>query len=315
MRAGILVAACLGLAACGPSSQRPTDGGARDDVDRQESDASDADRAEANDTAVTTAGQDAADAPGVADAQARADTQITMDAPVDVENRNDARLPDDVCATTVAYQSQSPILTVLPGRAGLFVVHADQVVHVSRSGTVHRRLSWPREILAAVWSSDRAVILDRGVLTTLDENLDTLGRLNLIETCVQAVAADKDRVVCGPSNDWERIFYTYEVTTPALIARSQAVTYEGIPMRAVPGRPWFLTQEALFALDATGAASQRIDFSFSTGTQPILPLTFAGNPATLAVDRMGKVFQLQESCQPSCFVAAGAWTNTFFGGA
>jgi len=85
-------------------------------------------------------------------------------------------------------------------------------------------------------------------------------------------------------------------------------------MRAVPGRPWFMTQEALFALAATGAATQRLDFSFGTSTQPALPLTFAGNPATLAVDRVGKVFQLQDSCQPSCFVAAGTWTNTFFAG-
>ena len=316
MRAGIVVAACLGLTACGASSQRPVDAGAHDDADRLGSDATDADGAGSSDTAVTTDGQDAVDAPGAADTQASLDTQAPTDAPVNADgaSRSDVNVPDDVCTTTVAYQTQSPILAVLPGRAGLFVVHADQVVHVSRSGTVHRRLPWPREILAAVWSSNRAVILDRGVLTTLDENLETIGRLNLIETCVQAVAADQDRVVCGPANDWERIFYTYEVTTPALVARSQGITYEGIPMRAVPGRPWFLTQEALFALDATGAAAQRLDFSFSTSMQPALPLTFAGNPATLAVDRTGKVFQLQESCQPSCFVAAGAWTNTFLPG-
>ena len=85
-------------------------------------------------------------------------------------------------------------------------------------------------------------------------------------------------------------------------------------MRVVPGRPWFFTQEAMFALDATGATTQRLDFTFSTSTQPTLPVTFAGNPATLAVDRLGKVFQLQQSCQPSCFVAAGAWTNPFLVG-
>jgi len=310
----MIVVACLTLAACGSSSQRAMDAGARDD-----------DESDARDTAVMTDGQNAADGPAAIDTQAPVDTRGPADAPgnadagndadaLDAGGRTDTTIPDDTCTTTVAYQTLSPILTVLPGRAGLFVVHADQVVHVSRGGTIHRSLPWPREILAAVWSANRAVILDRGVLTTLDENLATLGRINLIESCVQAVAADNDRVVCGPSNDWERIFYTYEVTTPALVARSQGFTYEGIPMRAVPGRPWFLTPDALFALDATGAATQRLDLSFSTSAQPILPLTFAGNPATFAVDRTGKVFQLQPTCQPSCFVAAGTWTSTFLGG-
>lgn len=223
--------------------------------------------------------------------------------------------PSDTCTTGIAYQATARVLSVVPATTGLVIVHPDEVLLVSRSSTVLRRLPWPREILSGISSGERIVILDRGVLTTLDRDLNTLGTVNLVESCVAAVSAGPDWIVCGPGDDWQRVFYTYEIRTPKLAARSQAVTYEGIAMQSVPGRPWFLTKEKLFALDDKGEAKERSRIGFSSTPEVIPPLVFAGDPATHAIDRMNNVFELHIDCQPSCFVKVGMWTTARSGGA
>jgi len=324
-RAGIVMSVCLVVVGCGSSGQQPSDGGPGDvpsgvDGHAETADVPGSDAQDANDASDVADSVDAQDASGPADVADNrdavvgdavvGDTVVSDTVVSDTVVGSDASvIGDDVCVTGIAYRSPSQIRAVLPARTGVVVVHADEVVLASRGGAVLKRLPWPREILSAVWSGGRAVILDRGVLTTFDDGLTMVGRLNLVESCVQAVAADAGRIVCGPANDWQRIFYTYDVVTPVLLARSQGITYEGIPMRAVPGRPWFMTQETLFTLSATGEAQERMSFAFGGTGIPALPLTFAGNPATYAVDRAGKVFQLQDTCQPACFASVSTWTS------
>lgn len=43
------------------------------------------------------------------------------------------------------------------------------------------------------------------------------------------------------ANDWDRIFYTYDAVSGALVASSDPYTYNGIPMRRVPGTDDFVT--------------------------------------------------------------------------
>lgn len=50
------------------------------------------------------------------------------------------------------------------------------------------------------------------------------------------------RFVCGPFNDWDRIFSVFDLTTGALLRHGpEQFTYHGLPMRLVPGTDDFIT--------------------------------------------------------------------------
>jgi hypothetical protein len=127
------------------------------------------------------------------------------------------------------------------GERGVYVVLADAIVLVGRDGAEIARVVAPREITSAAFDGSRLVVADRARLTTYDSGLEELASGDLVETCASSVLVGGGRFVCGPSNDWDRVFYTYDIETGALLASSNTYTYNGIPMRRVPGTDDFVT--------------------------------------------------------------------------
>lgn len=76
---------------------------------------------------------------------------------------------------------------------------------------------------------------------TYDSALGLIGSWDLLEPCFASVLVSGHRFVCGPSYDWERVFYTYDTLTGQLVASSDAYTYKGIPMKRIPGTDDFIT--------------------------------------------------------------------------
>ncbi len=135
----------------------------------------------------------------------------------------------------------SVLIDVFPASSGIFVVFRDTVLLVNRQGQTIQTLAYPREITAAAFDGTTLVIADKAKFTSFDINLTQIVSADLLETCASAVLVSKGRFVCGPQNDWARVFYTYDTGSGALLASSKEYTYNGIPMRRVPGKDDFVT--------------------------------------------------------------------------
>lgn len=144
-----------------------------------------------------------------------------------------------------------------------FVIRSDAVAWFDRAGEPKGTLSWPREITSAAIDGDTLVIADRSAVSTVATGtMEKKLEFFVPEACASAVVISGHRVVCGPSNDWDRVFYTFDLATGKELARSAKYTYNGIPMRRVPGTDDFLTVSTdsspsdfhLYSTDATGMA-------------------------------------------------------------
>ena len=184
----------------------------------------------------------------VVDASGPHDQGVTDDSIIDVGSP-DAGMLDDM--GTVRDAGPPPTVPLVAGdgvlidafvtTAGIVVVLRDQVLLVSRAGGELARWTAPREITSAAFDGTYLGIADGAALTTLTASLEEQGDVFLTEPCASSVIVGQHRFVCGPSNDWDRVFYTYDLVTSMFVASSEPYTYNGIPMRAVPGRDAFIT--------------------------------------------------------------------------
>ena len=93
----------------------------------------------------------------------------------------------------------------------------------------------PRENTAAAFDGEILVVADRARFASYNVMLSRNMEADLVEECASAVLVSDHRFICGPSNDWDRIFYTYDAQTGAFVASSEKYTYNGIPMHHIPG--------------------------------------------------------------------------------
>jgi hypothetical protein len=138
-------------------------------------------------------------------------------------------------------QGTSELVDVLVGESGIYVITTDAVVLYDRAGNEKKRLTAPRQITSVAFDGTQIVVADRAKLTIYDPGLTALISADLLEACAESVLVSGNRFVCGPSNDWDRVFYTYDTKTGRLLASSNKYTYNGIPMRRVPGTDDFVT--------------------------------------------------------------------------
>jgi hypothetical protein len=141
----------------------------------------------------------------------------------------------------VLADSTARLVNLFVNDRGVLVVDAQGVTSYQRSGAVLARYASPREITAAAMDGGQLVVADRAAVVPLSADLVPEKEILVAETCASAVMVSGGRFVCGPSNDWDRIFQTYSVAAGVQIAASQAYTYKGIPMRRVPGTDDFVT--------------------------------------------------------------------------
>lgn len=147
------------------------------------------------------------------------------------------------CLTGSLLQGTQALIDFFVTDPGIIVVRSDAVLLLARDGSISKTVPFAREITSAAYDGTTLVVADRAALTVLDGRLAMGASAFLQETCAASVLVSGNRFVCGPANDWDRIFYTYDVGAPMplLIGMSAPYTYNGTPMRRVPGTDDFIT--------------------------------------------------------------------------
>ncbi len=134
------------------------------------------------------------------------------------------------------------LIDVFPTDTGILIVRADAVLLQGRDGATQKTVSAPRPILSAAFDGTWLVVADAAMITVYSTALESHGTVLLTEGCYSSVLMDGGIFVCGPNEDWDRIFYTYDVKAlRAIASSSQKFTYHGRPMRRVPGTGYFIT--------------------------------------------------------------------------
>jgi len=238
------------------------------------------------------------------------------------------------CAPSATlWSGADTLIDAFPSNDGIIVVTAGAVNVLSRTGMTVKSYTPPRPLTAAAFDGALLVLADAAYVTVMTPTLASKGTILLKEACAAGVMVGAQRFVCGPMNDWDRIFYTYDLVQLALVGTSPKYTYEGIPMRQVPGRDHFVTvgtsgtpaDFSLFRVDALGPvyflgeSPYHGDFAVST------IYAFAGRPATHLVTSEGLMLKLfTPQCLPDstsvlgsgCFVKDGnigtLWANEMF---
>lgn len=154
---------------------------------------------------------------------------------------NDAS-PDATTGAPPLFAGSGDLVELFPIPAGAIVVASDAVVVIARDGS--KKSSWAsgRPITSAAFDGTNLVVADKAEFTVLDASLKVVhAGVALHESCGSSILVDGGRFVCGPSNDWDRVFYVYDVASGALLGSSAMYTYNGIPMHRVHGTNDFVT--------------------------------------------------------------------------
>jgi hypothetical protein len=127
--------------------------------------------------------------------------------------------------------------------AGIIVVDASSVALIGRDAKVIKAVPFARQITAAAFDGTTLVVADAAELTVMSPALDVGPTAFLIDGCGSAVLVGGNYFVCGPNTDVSRVYDTYDVrmNPPTRIASSSPYTYDGVPMRPVPGTNHFVT--------------------------------------------------------------------------
>ncbi len=185
------------------------------------------------------------------------------------------------------------------------------------SGAEVARWNAPRPLTSAAFDGTYLVALDGAKLSTLEPTELTMGASgDLVESCRAAVFVNDGRLICGPANDWDRVFYTYDAASGKLLASSQKYTYNGIPMRRVPSLNAFVTVSVdsspsdfhLYTVGADNAAKFENESPYH-GDFPIDDsYAFDGSPPTHLITAYGLRLKFAVGCGTSntCFVKDGA---------
>ncbi len=140
-------------------------------------------------------------------------------------------------------RGSSKLIDVYAAGTNVWVVDRDGVSRLSLTdGSELARWNAPRPLATSAFDGTHVVAADGAKFSVL--SADTLMAPvegTLVEACAAGVILGDGRFVCGLANDWDRIFYTYDIVSGALLSSSAKYTYNGIPMRAVPGRDAFVT--------------------------------------------------------------------------
>jgi hypothetical protein len=218
MRASSLILTVT-LAACGSTRSTAVDSGSNNDS-----------AVEADGTPPVDAAADAVTMPDATEGD------LMADAPAD------SKVPTGKCGPAGMLSSGSePVIDLFVVPAGVIVVRSQSLSLIERDGTVIANIAAPREITAAAFDGTHLAVADMAMVIYYDSDLTKLGQFNLTESCADAVIVSNHRFVCGPSNDWDRIFYTFDLQTGSSLATSDPYTYNGTPMRRVPGTDYFVT--------------------------------------------------------------------------
>ncbi|MDO9018308.1 MAG: hypothetical protein Q8S73_12180 [Deltaproteobacteria bacterium] len=244
-------------------------------------------------------------------------------APVDVPAPTEAGSVDAGSAPSITIGSSTTqsLVDAFAVPAGIIVVTADAVVLRGRDGAEIARWTSAREITAAAFDGTYLAVADRAAMTALSPALAVLGTANVTDACAQVVFVGGARAVCGPANDWDRVFDTYQLPAMRRLNRSAPFTYHGIPMRRVPGRDDFTTVTTglspsdinVYRVAASHAALYMGESPYHGAFPVTNTYAFVGLPATHVVTVSGVILDIYPpTCVPmdgrfgtGCFVRDG----------
>lgn len=189
---------------------------------------------------------------------------------------------------------------------GAIVVDSRRAYVIDREGNELREFSTGRELDHASFDGEYLALADRSTLTTLTRTLEPVATAMLLERCASSVIVSRHRFVCGPERDWDRIFTTYDLVTGELLTESMPYTYNGTPMRVLPGSDHFVTVTTrlspsdfhLYRVDEYDAAVYLGESPYHGGISARDVYTFVGTPVTHLVNDEGTLFEIfHEDCR------------------
>jgi hypothetical protein len=213
----------------------------------------------------------------------------------------------------------STLIDLFVGPAGIYVLTSDSFYLIDRTGAQLALVALPSAVTSAAFDGQSFVLADQMEFRTYDTGLALLGSGQLLEPCAASVLVSNHRFVCGPSYDWDRIFYTYDALSGRLLASSGQYTYNGIPMKRVPGSDDFVTVSSgypsSFELYTVSSSNQVVyvnasPFDALPRATPVF--SYDGDPAVHLVTDMGFVLTIRGSgcssnlASSGCLVQEGA---------
>lgn len=201
---------------------------------------------------------------------------------------------------------------------GLVIVHAGGALVLSREGEMLRSYESERVVESAAFDGERLVLADQAELSVLDQNLAVSISAALVEGCASSVLVGGGRFICGPANDWDRVFYTYDVSDGSLLGTSDPYTYNGVPMRQVPGLDEFISVTHdlspsdfhLYGLTKDSRAIYINESPYHGDFAVQLQYAFWGDPATHVVTSGGLLLRIHDAgCEPGSVFESGCFVK------
>lgn len=218
-----------------------------------------------------------------------------------------------------AFFSAAPLpVEVFAAGAFLLVVDAESVSRLDTSGQVVGRFVPGRTITAAAFDGEYLAVADLESVTALSPTLVELSRTTVEQPCTSAVIMDGHRLVCGPENDWQRIYVTIDLAEGRIVAQSEPYTYRGMKLMRVPGRPEFVafayaSPPSLHLFEVSSDVPVYVDRWPYHGNVPLTSInTFNALPSTHVITTSGGLLRIRgEGCgvrgvqSPLCFELDG----------
>jgi hypothetical protein len=159
--------------------------------------------------------------------------------------------------------------------------------------------------MAAAFDGTLLGVADGAMVLAYDSHLVQRSSVALVEPCASAVLVSGERFVCGPESTWDRMFAIYDLARGKVLnSQAGSYTYQGVPMRLVPGTDVFLTidedtsGQQYYALRVT-ADSKLVEVGESPWDQMLASraISFDADPPKHVVSPQGILLKVdQASC-------------------
>jgi len=227
------------------------------------------------------------------------------------------------CAPRLLLDGPQNLIAYFVVDEGVIAALDDRVVLIGRNAQIIKSVPFARQITAAAFDGTTLVIADAAELTVMTRALDIGPSVLVTETCVSGVLVSGKRFVCGPANDWDRLFYTYDVgaVPPVQIAVSSPYTYNGTPMRPVPGTDDFITVTTnlspsdfhLYHVDSSGKAVYINESPYHGDFAATTTYAYDASPAAHLIQSAGLMLKIygdgcnstMNSFNTGCFIKDG----------
>ncbi len=196
------------------------------------------------------------------------------------------------------------LIDLFPVQNGLIVVRSTGVQLLDTQGAQVTWVASPREITSAAFDGTLLGVADLAILTVYDVQLNALRSASLVESCASSVVLSGGRFVCGPPGDWDRVFAVFDMNTGTMLTNGPGqFTYDGIPMRRVPGTDDFVTVTVdlspsdftLFRVATDNTVHSYGDSPYHGAFSANTSFAFDGLPPTHLINDTGEMLKIYTS--------------------